>query len=61
MTNQQIIWATIATWAFKIIAWLIKLIPLLQSVSLILAIIVSVITIYKWLETKFFKKDEEDI
>ncbi len=55
MTEHQNIGLTASIWLLTALGWIVKLIPLLQVVSLILAISVSLVTLYK-----HFKKKNND-
>lgn len=50
----------ISVWALTIIGFVAKVLPLIQLLSLVLAIIVSCITIYKFIEQKSSKKGEPE-
>lgn len=54
MTEHQNLSITAAIWLFTALGWIAKLIPVLQVISLILAISVSLVTLYK-----HFKKKKE--
>ena len=52
MTDANLLYATFLTWVLTVLGYISVVLPLLQAASFILAIIVSGITIYKFIKEK---------